>query len=160
MKSVLPSLGLATLLACFQTPALAAEAQADVQTDLLQRQIDTAALSRAEAALQVAEATWHRQHLQNYRYTLQRGCFCPPSENPPIQVIVRDGRVVSPASDLHPRDMAALFTLIREAIRNQASAVTVGYDPEYGYPTRIVIDPDSRMADEEIEFTLSGFQPR
>jgi hypothetical protein len=86
---------------------------------------------------------WERQGIDDYRYVYSAICFCP--ERGPVQVTVRDNRVVEVQST-QPGDWAAggvqlpvltvdeLFDLIDEAEEND-TYTKVEYHPRLGYPT-------------------------
>jgi hypothetical protein len=87
-----------------------------------------------------------------------------------VQVTVREGSVAAvvdqatsaPVADqfasLFPT-VQGLFDLIQQAERQGADVITVVYHPSLGYPERIHIDYREDMVDEEIGFTVTGFEP-
>lgn len=123
---------------------------------------------------------WLSKKQQNYTFTLQRSCHCLPEYTTPMQITVENGKVVSAFTEslmveLRPDGSEAdsvmidvtdramtidqLFKEIQQSIDNNAASINVKYDPRWGYPTSIYIDLDKRMADEELAFTISKFQP-
>lgn len=110
-------------------------------------------------ALNKNRALWKKAHLSTYTYTYKRMCFCPPEED--ILVKVQYGNVVaasySPSNNpVMPERLDALMTVeelfqvIQKAITDQVARLDVTYNPSLGYPERIFIDVDERMADEEM----------
>jgi hypothetical protein len=66
----------------------------------------------------------------------------------------------APAFAEYVRDIEGLFDLIREAIERKAHKVDVSYDRVYGYPTSIDLDYLFNAVDDELQVTVSGFQPQ
>ena len=93
----------------------------------------------------------------------------------PIDIQVRDGSVTSAryadTSELIPDDRQTnkqsiynmnadgVFNLVEQGIKSGAAQVDVKYDAQYGLPTSIYIDQNQQMADEEMGYTISNFQP-
>ena len=110
-------------------------------------------------------ALWKKAHLSTYTYTYKRVCFCPEEEY--IQVKVQYGEVVSahysPSSKpVMPerldslKTVEELFQVIQKAITDEVAKLEVTYNARLGYPERIYIDIDERMADEEMEHQVSN----
>lgn len=118
-----------------------------------------------------AQLRWLSLRPDPYRMTLQRGCFCileaigpvemevdPQGESPWESVVWArysgDGTPV-PAQyiDLF-LPVGDLFGVIRDAVARGAERVEVEFDAGRGFPSRIYIDQDSRLADEEIEYRV------
>lgn len=115
--------------------------------------------------LDEALARWEAADLDAYRFTLRRSCFCPsPDFTGPFDVTVRGGAIASVRLDGAAVDAERavtvddLFALIEEAYDREAETVRVTFDPEVGAPTEVYIDYSSMMADEEISYTVSGFE--
>lgn len=115
--------------------------------------------------LDEAMARWEAADLGAYRLTLQRSCFCPsPDYTGPFDVTVRDGVIEAVRLSGERVDaergmtVRALFDLIEEAYDRGAEVVRVTFDPEVGVPTEVYIDYSSQMADEEISYTVTGFE--
>jgi len=127
-------------------------------------------LHSALAELSAAEQRWNAQGLPAYEYTVQRLCFCAPAVTHPITVTVRDGAVVRlvyadsgavPDSAMF-RDFLTVervFDFVRRTIAENPDTLTAVYDPHYGYPTRITVDPIFGIADDEFSVSVTGFQP-
>jgi len=113
-----------------------------------------------------ARQRWRRTRPESYRYQLVVGCFCglPPQ---PVTIEVRGDAVLSAvdAQGAPVRSPIAsaygtiddLFDVIERAIAANAVQVDVSYEPTRGYPTSIAIDGSTRIADDEIGYTVSGF---
>jgi hypothetical protein len=107
--------------------------------------------------------------MDDYRYTLQVGCFCIREVTRPVEIEVRDGQVASItyADDGAAADAAwferyapveKLFAIIDEAAAQEPARLDVAYDEGFGIPLSIDIDLSELMADEELYLEVSGFQ--
>ena len=115
--------------------------------------------------LEPARQRWAEAGLDAYTMTLQRICFCPsPDYTGPFDVTVRNGALASVeldgavVDDERGMTVDELFELLDEAYARGAARVTVAFDPDLGYPTNVSIDYDTRMADEEIAYTVSDLR--
>ena len=114
-----------------------------------------------------AQARWNEQRPVSYRYTISRSCECLPEMTGPVIVTITNGtvesrRYASTGADLTPTfaelfpTIDALFEIIDDARRN-AAQLDVDYDPTRGFPTRVSIDWEAGMIDDEIVYTVSAF---
>lgn len=116
----------------------------------------------ALAELEDAQARWEEAGLDDYRLQLRFLCFCAEDVVAPVIVTVEDGVVagVEWAEAQHPDadppqerpTVDGLFEIARDAIAN-ADAVRIEYDPRYGYPLTLAIDPDESVNDDEGTYT-------
>ena len=117
---------------------------------------------------------WQNANITHYRMELNISCFCAFRDQMPLTVEVRDGQIVSmttvagnPVLDTDPNyeffaphaTIDLLFAELDAALNGDADSVTVSYDATYGFPTEIGIDFDQQIADEEMYYTISGFEP-
>jgi Family of unknown function (DUF6174) len=120
-------------------------------------------------AFRVARNRWERAAVEDYAFDYQHFCFCGPDELRQVRIAVYGGEVSSatyvdtgeptqrPPGDFPTLD--DLFDVIGDAIRRDAFSLTVTYDEEMGYPTGASIDYRENVADEEMGFVVSGFEP-
>ncbi|MEH2002644.1 MAG: DUF6174 domain-containing protein [Nostoc sp.] len=112
---------------------------------------------------------WRQQRIPNYRYEFTRSCFCFPKATEVVIIEVRNGVTTSITSKQtgKPLDgqlfqkyntIPKLFNIIGNALTRKAANLTVQYDPIIGYPTQINIDYNSKIADDEIFFTIKNLQ--
>jgi len=118
--------------------------------------------------------TWEDAGISHYRFELTLSCFCAFREQMPLTIEVKDGAVISitradgqavTAGDpdyefyLGYGTIDGLFTKIETARADpEAGEVTVTYDPTLGYPVDAAIDYIELAADDEMYFTVSGFE--
>jgi hypothetical protein len=145
---------------------------------LSEAQADLAILGEEQSMSEDANAAqwrqnrqkWTRQNLENYRYTLQVGCFCPPEVRQPVVVEVRNGKVTSVTAAENGKSVnpdyfqnydsvAKLFEIVEDAIARDAYRLDIAYDETLGYPTQINIDYNQYMADEERYLTIENLAP-
>ncbi|BCD96285.1 DUF6174 domain-containing protein [Marinagarivorans cellulosilyticus] len=108
-------------------------------------------------------AAWQRYSAGHYQYEFYIDCFCFGRDD--FLVEWRDGDMVgrSPIGDeaipvidnINPR-IPALFDTIESAIR-AGNLTEVSYNPQYGYPERVVIDPLPGAADDESSYRITHF---
>lgn len=116
----------------------------------------------ALAELEDAQARWAQAGLDDYRLQLRFLCFCAEDVTAPVIVTVEDGVVTSVewAEPQHPEGepsperptVDGLFEIARSAI-GSSDGVRIAYDPQYGYPLSVSIDPDEEINDDEGTYT-------
>jgi len=116
---------------------------------------------------------WQDANITHYRFELSIGCFCAFRDQMPLTIEVRDGQIVHMAAvdgtlvldtDQNYEFYAPhatidlLFAEIDKAVKEGAYSVTVTYDATHGFPTEIAIDQSQEIADEEMYYSISGFE--
>lgn len=116
---------------------------------------------------------WQDAGITHYRMQLNISCFCAFRDQMPLTVEVLDGQIVHMAAadgtlvlDTDPNyeffaphaTIDLLFADIESAVNEGADSVTVTYDATYGFPAEIAIDFSQEMADEEMYYSVSGFE--
>ncbi|HYG95206.1 MAG TPA: DUF6174 domain-containing protein [Nocardioides sp.] len=100
---------------------------------------------------------------EDYTYTLEIMCFCPLAG--PAQVTVEDGEAVEAVATRKSRgtragDQAPEFYLvtindiITDANDPEADEVEVVWPEGQEWPSKVSIDRDERMVDEEVTYTI------
>jgi len=128
--------------------------------------IRTANIQTAKASYQANKQVWDALAWENYDYTVQRQCFCPEPYIRKMRVKVRAGKVVSAVTVEDNRAVDAnilpglrtindWFALINKELQRPAHIIDVQYQPRYGYPLRIHIDINPRVADDEQVIVIS-----
>ena len=113
--------------------------------------------------LRAAEGRWAAKDLSSYRFTLTYSCFCPWTD--PMSVTVVDDQVTSVTMNGEPVTNAAGLPLLIESAFEQlrstldAHQVEAAFDPEFGFPSRVVADPIENAVDEEFSFLIADFEP-
>jgi len=102
----------------------------------------------------------------DYRFTLTVSCFCPDA-GVPVRVTVEDGSVTAAVyaengpgvhrGDPAPKHRALTIDDVIDRLNAATEAETVRVDWPEGqdYPSEVWIDESSRIADEEIGYTLT-----
>ena len=116
---------------------------------------------------------WQDANINHYRMQLNISCFCAFRDQMPLTVEVLDEQIVYMAAtdgtmvlDTDPNyeffaphaTISLLFAELDAALNGGADSVTVTYDPTYGFPTEIGIDFSQETADEEMYYSISGFE--
>ena len=117
---------------------------------------------------------WEDANISHYRLELTLSCFCAFRDHMPLTIEVKDGEVVSifraggeAVTSADPNyefyltygTIDDLFTRIESAKADpEAGEVTVTYDPTLGYPVDAAIDYILLAADDEMYFTVTGFE--
>jgi len=116
---------------------------------------------------------WQDANITHYRFSFNISCFCAFRDQMPLTVEVRDGQIVHMATvdgtlvldtDQNYEFYAPhatidlLFAELDAAVNDGADSITVTYDATYGFPTEIAIDYSQEIADEEMYYSISGFE--
>ncbi|HYE96220.1 MAG TPA: DUF6174 domain-containing protein [Rubricoccaceae bacterium] len=121
-----------------------------------------------EAGLALYRARWNAQGVEDYRFDLLERCICLRHLYR-YRVAVRDGRPVQmevtreeeevPIIEPRPPDtVEEIFALLQDAFDGDTTRVFVGYVPETGLPAALYIDYNVRIADEELDYTITAFE--
>jgi hypothetical protein len=127
-------------------------------------------LPRFTTDLDEARATWERQGITSYRYTLLKVCGeCPPESVAPARIEVRDGVPVSvqALTSSRPIDPAffgdydtvdELFDVIGDALAAEPYRFHARYDEGRGHPVGFSVDYDRQAVDDEAGFSVADFE--
>ena len=118
-------------------------------------------LTGPKAELTDARERWESRRPSHYQYNYQQTCFCHYESTRAVTIRVVNGAVTAAwyLSDNSPvpaqylvfyPTVDELFETIDRAIAQDAERLEVEYDRRTGHPTRIDIDYDDRMADDEL----------
>ena len=116
--------------------------------------------------LQRNRATWEALRIGDYSMTVIYGCECALAGRP-IDITVRAGRLVGAidagnalALDRLTGFPATIDALFEYAERNAtAGKVEFKWDPKFGIPTALGVDPDLKARDDEIRIAILEFRP-
>lgn len=110
-----------------------------------------------QADLDAARARWAQQNPPHYGYRVRLSCFCPGPTTRPYDIHVRDGEPVRPISYTEDYDtVPELFAFVQESIDQEVASLSVAY-ADNGVPTRIAVDYEAYVADDELTVTTSRF---
>ena len=120
--------------------------------------------SALAADLKAAKSRWAERAVDDYQLTMRYYCLCPFQE--PVRVTVEDDRVTSVttldgkaanASDVewYPLLIESAFRTVEDNLG--ADEITVRFDPDFGFPAHVSVNPDDQMYDEEINFDVTDF---
>lgn len=123
------------------------------------------------AELAAARRRWQGRGLTSYDFRYQNLCFCTADVRAPVRLEVRasvlagatqidNGARLSPETFPRYRTVEGLFSLITQALAEDADNVEVSYDPGRGHPVAVFIDRSERIADEEIRVETGDLVPR
>lgn len=125
----------------------------------------------SQSEIQRNRQKWQDADISHYRYNLFVGCFCAFSQDMPLVIEVKDGKLVSmvyqsgKAIEDSNRElfrsyetMDHIFSELERDINGQAEEVNVTYDPAYGFPTQVNIDFVKNAVDDELALTVSNFE--
>jgi len=124
--------------------------------------------SPAAVQLEVAQQRWQRTVHPDYDLTVQRSCFCATPVVRAVRVTVRNG---SPAGLVYAdsgtavdtvlfadyRSVDRMFAFLRAVMAAKPDSISITFDPVWGYPTQVTVDPNFTTIDEEFAFQVSGF---
>ena len=114
---------------------------------------------------------WQDAGISHYRYHLAISCFCVFTQDMPLILEVRDGKVVSMeyqnGKEIDPSltelfekyaTIDRIFAELEAVLNGAADEVIAKYDPTYGFPTEVTIDVEKQATDDELYLTLSNFE--
>jgi hypothetical protein len=115
-----------------------------------------------------AEMKWHNRGVVDYRMTVKMSCiFCPVGlpDTHALVVTVSSGSVAAiEKASVHNRSLQdystvpGLFSLIERWTRDEPDVVDLAFDPKYGFPRSIRIDPDASTTDDELVVEVQAFE--
>lgn len=113
----------------------------------------------------VSEDRWDARGPSDYTFIFRQRCECLVTE--PVLVTVRNDDVVDVVAlpgttpPIGPLDPAAFLTIdemfarLRAIAEDDPARFDVWFDDELGYPTHAIVDPSTRIADDEFEWEVS-----
>lgn len=125
----------------------------------------------SQSEIEQNQEKWQDAAISHYRYNVAISCFCVFSQDMPLLIEVRDGRVVSMeyqnGKEIDP-SLLELFNRyatidrvlgeVKAGLNGAADEVIVKYDPTYGFPTEVTIDVEKQATDDELYLILSNFE--
>ena len=124
---------------------------------------DSLAQGLNQNELDMWRSNWDGQQLSDYGYRFQRSCFCLPELAREVVVRVEGGAVIS-VTDTQTHlgfdvsnfpTVNDLFDDLQSAVDFPAASISAEFDATLGYPTRVFIDLDELIADEEEIFSAT-----
>lgn len=125
----------------------------------------------SQSELEQNQEKWQDAAISHYHYNLTISCFCVFTQDMPLVIEVRDGKVVSMeyqnGNEIDPSllDLFNRYTTIdrvfgevKAGLDGAADEVIVKYDPTYGFPTEVTIDVEKQATDDELYLALSNFE--
>lgn len=122
--------------------------------------------------LEAATSLWTSKNITSYKLIQQRSCFCMTDYIRPMLYDVKnnisqretaryndtDKEQLSPTMEVQLNSISDAFKIIEDAIKDNVDNLEVEYDKTYGYPTKISIDYNFMIADEEQYLTFTMIQ--
>ena len=109
----------------------------------------------AQRALDRARKRWRRADIHNYRFALERSCFCRPS-NTPVLFVRNDRPVNATADNRSVATVRRLHRRVQSAIDDKVAELDVRYDRR-GIPREIGIDQLRFAVDDEVSYSVGSF---
>ena len=116
-----------------------------------------------------ARARWQESGVRAYSWIYQRGgCECLPEWTRPLRVDVSAGGAITVTDaatgqapqhfgDFEAPTVEHVFAVIADALARDAYRLHAEFDPVYGYPTRVEVDYDRDVADDEFRIETREF---
>ena len=110
---------------------------------------------------------WLDKNVANYRFTIERSCFCIEPARGPVTVEVRgDAVTVTNVATGEPdteyfndvNTITKVYDLLEKQANDGADEIAVTYDDANAVPLTIKVDIDFQAADEELYYTISNFE--
>lgn len=123
----------------------------------------------SEEDLTVNKQIWESHRWNEYRFIVQRQCFCYVNYTREMMVHVSEGKVVTAKyTDTQVEVSADIlsgiytidkwFEVIDHAYSRQADKLQVQFDQQVGYPLKIEIDLRENRADDEEVVLISSIE--
>lgn len=117
--------------------------------------------------LAAAKARWQGTGINTYSMTIQRSSFHQLSAWPnstPLKLQVRSGHPIGNLKRVDSKWLQSvtidgLFEYIENEASKKPDCLKVEFDPTFGYPTSIRIDPVFGGTDDEVEYSVTEFGP-
>ena len=119
-----------------------------------------------EALYATSQQQWQGLAIRNYRIAIRAECACE-FDGTLLRIEVNDGVAgLSNGRDESKNilqmnglrtSVDGLFGLVRNALDAEPDTIVVEYDENYGYPTRLHVDPD-RSADDALLVIVEEFR--
>ena len=117
--------------------------------------------------LAAAEARWQGTGINTYSMTIQRSSFHQLAAWPnstPLKLQVRSGHPTGNLTRVDSKWLQSvtvdgLFEYIESEASTKPDCLKVEFDPTFGYPTSIRIDPVFGGTDDEVEYSVTEFGP-
>lgn len=124
-----------------------------------------------QSEIEQNQGKWQDANISHYRYNLSISCFCVFTQDMPLVIEVKDGKVVSMEFQSGKEiDQSLLelfnkyatidrvFAELKTDLNGAADEVIAKYDPTHGFPTEVTIDVNKQATDDELYLTLSNFE--
>ena len=118
------------------------------------------------SSLEANKEKWENASILDYSFVFQVSCYCTVEYTSPKAVSVRDRNIVTVndlaySEEIHRGIFSIndLFKEIEKASNQKVAVLETTYDSFYGFPAKLYIDRDERIADEEIGYSISNFKP-
>ncbi|MBN2716077.1 MAG: hypothetical protein JXX14_09500 [Deltaproteobacteria bacterium] len=142
---------------------------------------ETFRFERELAELAAQQEKWAESQPASYQYEMANLCFCPHLYSGPFKVTVTDHQIIEvligewgdeileTAGNWLPADLSedamvqidhgieALFEEIKSVLESNPDHATVTYDPTWGFPREIDVDPYEDWIDDEYTTTIYRF---
>jgi hypothetical protein len=129
------------------------------------RYVRESGVAEAPPAYFAAKHSWEASGISNYRFRLEKACFCP--SNGPVSVVVRSGQVVSATYTVDGRPvgdewwgtlptMTGIYSIADDAYAYGAS-VRFTVNSARGDLASVFIDYSALVSDDELGYFISDF---
>ena len=112
------------------------------------------------------EATWAKQRITRYAFTLERSCYCAPRLMSASFLVSGAISTMQRGSDKSARATLQGFVSIPKLLAQmrstleQSGRVAVVLNPQRTLPLRVILDPLPRATDDEQYLSITAFERR
>lgn len=110
---------------------------------------------------------WEAAGVEDYRYVVRQLCACDP-ESYLVEVRGGEAVAVTPVGGERERrtwrvdsldNFRELFDRVQAEMESRPDGLKAAYDPEWGYPVYLYVDPRRDVAGDERGFGVERFEP-
>jgi hypothetical protein len=120
--------------------------------------------------LAMARVRWQAAAISSYDFDFARSCFCTVEALGPVTIRVRDGHFASLVSrdSGTPVDtvlfaqfltIERVFESTRQLLDAGPASFTASYDPTFGFPITVTVDPIAQAVDDELSYSVLALRP-
>jgi hypothetical protein len=120
---------------------------------------------RLQRAYNEARDRWRARSPTRYQFTVEVHCYCGVGRRK-MSFMVVEGRATAvvqlSAAETrfytHYDTIDKLLAIVRNAVAIRPFSMAASFDPEFGFPSSVSVNPNGKIFDEELRFSVTAFK--